>query len=46
MLKRSARDGNNTWKNYIKKILMNQITVMIWLVTQSQIFWSVKSTGS
>ena len=25
MLKRSRRDGKNTWKNCIKKILMNQI---------------------
>ena len=24
---------------------MNQITTMMWLVTQSQTFWSVKSSG-
>ena len=24
---------------------MNQITMMVWLVTQSQTFWSVKSSG-
>ena len=24
---------------------MNQITMMMWLVTQSQTFWSVKSSG-
>ena len=45
MLKRSRRDGKNTQKNCIKEILMNQITTMVWLVTQSQTFWSVKSSG-
>ena len=29
-----------------KKILMNWITTMVWLVTQSQAFWSTKSSGS
>ena len=24
---------------------MNQITMMVWLVTQSQTFWSAKSSG-
>ena len=37
------------WKEYTeelyKKILMNQITTMVWLVTQSQTFWSAKSSG-
>ena len=28
-----------------KKILMNQITIMVWSVTQSQTFWRVKSSG-
>ena len=28
-----------------KKILMNLRTVMVWAVTQSQTFWSVKSSG-
>ena len=46
MLKRSKRDGKNTRKNYIKKILKNQITTIVWLVTQSQTFWSGKSSGS
>ena len=32
-------------KELYKKILMNQITTMVWLVTQSQTFWSVKSSG-
>ena len=40
MLKRSKRDGKNTWKNCIKKILINQITSIVWLVPQSQTFWS------
>ena len=40
----SRRDGKNTQKNCIKKILMNWITTMVWLVTQSQTFWSVKSS--
>ena len=28
-----------------KKDLMNRITMMVWSVTQSQIFWSTKSSG-
>ena len=36
---------DTTWKNCIKKILINWITMMVWLVTQSQTFWSVKSRG-
>ena len=32
-------------KNCIKKILMNGITTMEWLVIQSQTFWSAKSSG-
>ena len=42
---RSRRDGKNTWKNYIKKILMNQITTMVWSVSPSQTFWNVKLSG-
>ena len=34
ILKRPTRDGKNIWKNYIQKILMNRITMMVWLVTQ------------
>ena len=38
------------WKEYMeeqyeKKILVNLITLMVWLVSQSQTFWSVKSSG-
>ena len=44
MLKRTRRDRRNTRKNGTKKIL-DQITMMVWLVTQSQTFWSVKSSG-
>ena len=52
---RNGRDLENTeeikkrWKEYTeelyKKILMNQITMMVWSVTQNQTFWSVKSSG-
>ena len=45
MLKQSWRHENNTQKNYVKKILMNLITMMVWLVSQSQPFWSAKSSG-
>jgi len=44
-LKRSRRNGKNTEKNYTRKISMNQITVMVWSATQSQTFWSMKSSG-
>ena len=29
----------------IKMILMKRITTMVWLVTQTQTFWSAKSSG-
>ena len=45
MLKRSRRDGKNIQKNCIKKILINQITRMVWSVTQNQTFWCAKSSG-
>ena len=46
MLKRSRKDGKNTWKNCTKKILMNQINMMVWWSdTQSQTFWTAKSSG-
>ena len=45
MRKRSRRDGKNTWKNCTKKISTNQITTMVWLVTQSQTFWNAKFSG-
>ena len=34
----------NTQKSCTKKILMIQITMMVWSLTQSQPFWSVKSS--
>ena len=43
-----AEEIKKRWQEYIdytKKILMNWITIMVWSVTQSQIFWSVKSSG-
>ena len=44
-----AEEIKKRWKEYTeelcKKILMNWITMMLWLVTQSQTFWSAKSSG-
>ena len=40
------RDVKNTQKNCTKKILMTQITMMVWSLTNSQISWNVKSSGS
>ena len=44
-----AEEIKKRWKEHgrtvLKKILMNQITMMVWLVTQSQTFWSTKSSG-
>ena len=45
-----ADEIKKRWKEYMeelykKKILMNQITAMVWSVLQSQIFWSMKSSG-
>ena len=48
---RNDRDLGDTeeikkrWKKCTKQIFMNQITTMVWSVTQSQTFWSVKSSG-
>ena len=39
------RSGKNTQKDYTKKILMTQITTMVWSLTQNQASWSVKSSG-
>ena len=43
MLRRSRRDRKNT-HNCTEKILMNQIIMMVWSVTQSQTFWTLGST--
>ena len=44
-----AEEIKKRWKeyteNYIKKILMNWISMMVWLVTQNQTFWNTKSRG-
>ena len=45
IVSRSSRDGKNAWKNCTRKVLMNWITTMVWSVTHSQTFWSVKSNG-
>ena len=39
------RGGNNTQKNYTKKIFITQITMMMCSLTYSQTYWSVKSSG-
>ena len=39
------KNGKNRQKNSIENILMNQITIMVWLVIQSQTFWNVKLSG-
>ena len=44
-----AEEIKKRWKEYMeelyKNILMNRITMMVWLVTQRQTFWSAKSSG-
>ena len=42
ILRRGEKD---TQKNYTKKFLMTQITMMVLSLTQSQIYWNVKSGG-
>ena len=38
------RGGKTTQKNYPKKILMAQTTMMVWSLTQNQASWSVMSS--
>ena len=44
-----AEEIKKRWKQHgrtvLKKILMNQITMIVWLVTQSQTFWNAKFSG-
>ena len=44
-----TKEIKKRWKEYMeelyKKVLMNQITMMVWSLTQSQTFWSVKTNG-
>ena len=42
--KRLRRGGKNT-QNYTKKVLMTQISTMVWSLTYSQTSDSVKSSG-
>ena len=35
----------NTQKKYTKKILMTQITMMVWSLTYNQTSWNMKSNG-
>ena len=39
------RGGKNTQENRTKKVLMTQITTMVWSLTYSQTSWSAKSSG-
>ena len=39
------RNEKNTQKNCTERILMTQITTMLWSLSQSQTFWSRKSSG-
>ena len=43
--KRLRRGGKKTQKNYTRKVLMTQMTTMMWSLTYSQTFWSMKSSG-
>ena len=43
--KRLRRGGKNKHKNYTEKVLMTQITAMVFSLTYSQISLSVKSRG-
>ena len=45
LIKILRRGGKNTQKNYTKETLMTQITMMVWSLTYSQMFWNVKSSG-
>ena len=43
-----AEDIKKKWQEYTelyKKILVTQITTMVWSITYSQISWNVKSSG-
>ena len=44
-----AEKNKKRWQEYIeelyKKVLMTQITTMVWSLTQSQTSWSMKSSG-
>ena len=44
-----AEEIKKRWQEHpeelYKKILMTQITMMVWSLVQSQIFWSVKPSG-
>ena len=45
-----AEDIKKRWQEYTeelyKKVLMTQITTMVWSLTQSQTSWSLKASGS
>ena len=43
---KTKKKWNEYTEELYKKDLNESITMMVWLVTQSQTFWSVKSGGS
>ena len=43
-IKKRRKDSHR--RTVQKKILMNQITAKVWSATQSQTFWSVKSSAA
>ena len=43
--KRLGRGGKSTQKSCKKKVLMSQITTIMWSLTWSQTSWTVKSSG-
>ena len=42
---KDQREAEEIKKNYIKTVLMTQITMMVWSLTWSQASWNVKSSG-
>ena len=39
------KSGRNTQKNYAKKVYVTRITIMVWSLTWSKTFCSMKSSG-
>ena len=42
---KDQREAEEIKKNYIKTVLMTQITMMVWSLTWSKTSWRVKSKG-
>ena len=39
------KSEKKTQENYAKKVSVTRITMMVWSLTKSQTFWSMKSSG-